>query len=86
MNIPDRTTTILEIKKVLIKKNLLTQLTTKCEALNTTVIRFHSKFNMLHNKRLPDIVSSNDQLVKLEDHYEIIYTIATYNGQFAGIK
>ena len=60
MNIPDKTTTILEIKKVLVKKNLLNHLITKCEALNTIVRRFHSKFSMLHKKGLPEIVSSND--------------------------
>ena len=50
MNIPDRIAAILEIKKVLVKKNLLTQLKTKCDALNTTVKRFHSKFSILHKK------------------------------------
>lgn len=86
MNTPDRTTTILELKKVLVKKNQFTRLKTKCEALNTTVRRFHSKFTMLHKKGLPEIVSSNDQLVKLEDYCERISTIAAENSQFVGIK
>ena len=66
MNIPERTTTILEIKKVLMK-NLLAQLKTKCEALNVAVKRFHSKFSMLNKKGLPELVTSKDQLVKLDD-------------------
>jgi len=85
MNIPDRTTTILEIKKFIVKKNLLTQLKTKCDALNTTIRRFHSKFNILHKKGLPEIVSSNDLLGKLEDYRERFYTIAADNSQFVGI-
>lgn len=76
----------MEIKKVLVKMNLLTQLKTKCEALNTIVRRFHSKFNMLHKKGLLEIVSSNDQLVKFEDYCERLYIIAANNNQFAGIK
>lgn len=86
INIPYRTTTTLEIKKFLMKKNQLTQLKIECEALNTTVRKFHSKFSMLHKKGLPEIVSSNDQLVKLEDYYERLYTIAADNSKFAVIK
>lgn len=37
INVSDRTSTILEIKKVLQNKNLLTQLKTKCETLNVAV-------------------------------------------------
>lgn len=68
------------------KKNLLTQLKTKYEALNATVRRFHSKFSMLHKKELPEIVSKNDQQEKLEDYYERQYTIALDANQFVGIK
>ena len=50
INIPNRTATILEIKKVLMKKNLLTQLKAKCEALNIAVERFHSRFSILKKK------------------------------------
>lgn len=60
MNIPNKASPILEIKKFLMKKNLLTHVKKKCEALNTIVRRFHSKFSMLHKKGLPEIVSSND--------------------------
>jgi len=68
------------------KKNLLTQLKTKCEALNIAIKRFHSKFSILKKKGLPELLTSNDQLVKLDDYYERLYTIAADNNQFAGIK
>lgn len=86
INVSDRTTTILEIKKFLQKKNLLTQLETKCETLNIVVRRFDSKFNVLSKKGLPGLVSSNDQLVKLEDYCEKLYTIVADNNQFSRIK
>lgn len=41
---------------------------------------------MLSKKGLPRLVSSNDQLVKLEDYCENLYTIAVDNSQFLGIK
>ena len=48
INISDITTTILEIKKVLQKNNLLNQLETKCQTLDIVVQRFHTKFNLLN--------------------------------------
>lgn len=47
---------------------------------------FHSKFSILKNNSLPELVTSDDQLVKLDDYYEILYTIAIVSSQFAGIK
>ena len=86
INVSDRIATILEIKIVLQKNNLLTELKTKCETLNIDVRRFHSIFNVLSKKVLPGLVWSNDQLVKLENYCEKLYTIAANNHQFAGIK
>jgi len=56
INVSDRIATILEIKIVLQKNNLLTELKTKCETLNIDVRRFHSIFNVLSKKVLPGLV------------------------------
>ena len=86
INIPERTTTILEIKKVLQKKNLINQLETKCQTLEIVVQRFHSKFNVLNQKRLPGLVALNDKLIKLEDYCKKLYTIIVDKAKFVGIK
>ena len=65
INIIDRTTTILEIKKALQKKNFLNQLETKCQTLDIAIHRFHSKFNVLNQKGLPILVAPSDKLVIL---------------------
>lgn len=41
---------------------------------------------MLCKKGLTGLVSSNDQLVKLEDYCENLYTIVADNNQFSRIK
>lgn len=64
INISDRTTTILEIKKVLQKRNLINQLETKCKTLEISIKRFHSKFNVLNHKGLTGLVGLNDRLIR----------------------
>lgn len=77
---------ILEIKKVLQKKNLMTQLETKCQALKTIVQRFHFKFNLLNQRGLPIFLAPNDRLTSLEEYCQMLYAIATDKTIFAGIK
>ena len=86
INITDRTETILEIKKVLQKKNLLNQLKTKCQTLDTIVQRFHIKFNLLNQRGLPGLVALNERLISLEEYCKKHYTIAIDKDKFAGIK
>lgn len=76
INICDRTTTILEIKKVLQKTNLINQLETKCQTLDIFVKIFHSKFNVLNQKGFPGLVGLNDNLIKLEYYWNELYDIA----------
>ena len=40
----------------------------------------------MKSKGLPELVTSNDQLVKLDDYCEILYTIVVDSSQFAVIK
>jgi len=53
LGINDRTATILEVKKIITKKNLILQLKEKCSSVNTIVQRFFSRIEPLTSKGLP---------------------------------
>lgn len=86
ISIYDITATILEIKEVLQKKNLINHLESKCQTLDTIVKIFHLKFNILNPKGLPGLVGLNDKLIKLEDYCEELYAITVDRTKFAGVK
>lgn len=86
IQILDRKKTILEIKKVFQKKNLMTRLETKCQAFKTVVQRFHFKFNLLNQRGLPGLVAPDDRLFSLEEYCQKTYSIATDKANFASIK
>ena len=52
-NIQDRKDVVMEVKRVLTKKNLMVQLENKCKELELEGKRFIRKFNVLHEKELP---------------------------------
>ena len=68
LKINDRTATILEIRKVTTKKNLMKQLEEKCENMNTAITRFMVKFTNLRQKRLLEIMVINDKLMPQNDY------------------
>ena len=47
LGIADRTETILEVKKVISKRNLMIQLEEKCQTMELAVNRFLNKFDVL---------------------------------------
>lgn len=58
LGIVDRTKTILEVKKVISKINLMVQLEEKCQNMKLAVNRFFDKFEVLRQKGLPNILVS----------------------------
>ena len=68
LKVTDRTETILEIRKVTTKKNLMRQLEEKCESMNTAITRFMVKFTNLRKKGLPEIMVINDKLMLQNDY------------------
>lgn len=50
LKITDKTATILEIRKVTTKRNLMRQIEEKCEGMNTAITRFIVKFTNLRQK------------------------------------
>ena len=68
IGITDRTETILEVRKVISKKNLMTQLEEKCQNMEIAITRFMIKFDLLSQKGLPNPLVINDRLMKHEDY------------------
>jgi len=57
------TGTILEVKKVLTKRNLINQLEENCETLELGVNIFFNKIEALNKKGLSNIYVINDKLI-----------------------
>lgn len=54
-NILDRTTTSMEVKRILTKNNLMIQFENKCKYIELQVRRFNRKFTLLQEKGLPTL-------------------------------
>ena len=76
IGITDITETILEVRKVISKKNLMKQLEEKCQNTNMVITRFMVKFDTLRQKGLPNILVTNDKLMKQEDYNKKIRDFA----------
>ena len=53
LEIDDRIGTIIEIKKVLTKRNLMLNLEKRCQSIQADIDRFITKFGLLREKDLP---------------------------------
>ena len=63
LKIQDRTETILQIKKVLNKMNIMKNLKEKCEAMNFSITKFLAKYTILRQAGLPDIHGFNEKII-----------------------
>lgn len=86
INISDRIATIIEIKKVLQKRNLINQLETKCQTLDISVKRSHSKFNVLNQKGLRGLLGLNNKFIRLYYYCKGLYVVAVDITKFVGVK
>ena len=68
LQVADKTTTILEVKKVLNKKSLVTQLEERCHQLEIGVSRFFNRIEPLNKKGLPSLFVINDKLMPRTDY------------------
>lgn len=69
LNIQDRIQIVMDVKRVLTKKNIMVQLDNKCKELELHVRRFNKKFSLLQEKGHPIIRNSNGKLILLENYY-----------------
>lgn len=86
LGINDRTATILEVKKVLTKRNLINQLEEKCEMLELGVHIFFNENEALKHKGLPSIYVINDKLIPQEDYVIKMKEVVRSSIKFSSIK
>ena len=84
--VDDRTETILEVKKILTKKNLIVRLEEKCHSLDITVNRFFSRIEPLTQKGLSSLFVINDKLITRQDYVKKLSKIARDTAKFSNIK
>ena len=68
LQVQDRTETILQIKKILTKRNLMNTLEEKCDAMNISITKFFTKYTMLRQASIPDIHVFNENLMNQKDY------------------
>ena len=82
----DRTQTILEVKKVLTKRNLIVQLDEKCHSLEIVVNIFFSKLEPLTQKGLPSMFVINEKIIHKQDYANKLEDISRDIAKFSNIK
>lgn len=86
LRISDKTETILELKKIITKKNITLQLQEKCINVNNIVQIFFSKIEPLVSKGLPSMMVINDKLMPNEDYVKKLIEVGTHAASVANIK
>ena len=76
LEILDRTCIILEVRKVMTKRNLMLNLEDKCQNMQLAVDWFMAKFELLKEKGLPNPIVINDKLMTHEDYNKKIKEVA----------
>ena len=86
LKIEDRTATILEIRKVLSKRNLMLNLEEKCHSVQVATDRFMAKFQILREKGLPSPMVINDKLIPQLDYGDRQRKLAKEQASSSAIK
>lgn len=86
LGVDDITETILEVKKVLIKKKLVVQLKKKCHTLEVLVNMFFTRIDALNRKGLPSLFVINEKLMTREDYMKKLQDISKDTAKSSSIK
>lgn len=86
IDISDRTKIILEVKKVISKRNLMVQLEDKCQNMELAITIFMMKFDVLRQKGLPNSLVMNVKLMKHEDYDKKIREVAKEQAKNSAMK
>jgi len=84
--IEDRAEAILEIRKVLSKRNLMLNLEEKCHNMQVAIDRFMAKFQILRDKGLPSPMVINDKLMTQLDYSDKLRRMAKEQANSSSIK
>lgn len=86
LEIPNRIGIILEVKRVLTKRNLMLNLEDKCQTMLLAIDRFMVKFEILRKKGLPNPLVINDKLMTQEDYNRKIREVARNQVNTSSMK
>jgi len=86
LEIEDRTATILEIKKVLTKRNLMLNMEKRCQSIQTDIDSFMLKYGILREKGLPSPMVIHDKLMTQEDYIDKLNKMARSQASTSGMK
>ena len=78
--------TIIEIEKVLTKRNLMLNLEKRCQSIQADIDSFMLKYGILREKGLPSPMVINDKLMTREDYNEILNKLARNQASTSGVK
>ena len=80
--VEEKIETILEVRKVLTKRNLIVQLEEKCHNLEIVVNRFFNRTEPLTQKGLPSLFVINEKLITREDYVKKLNEISRDMAKF----
>ena len=86
LDIWDRTEAIMEVKKVLSKRNLMVNLEGKCHNMQVGIGRFMAKIKILRDKGLPSPMVIHDKLMNQLDYTDRLRKLAKEQASTSGIK
>lgn len=86
IGIQDKTETILEIKRVMNRKNLMVQLENNCLNLEASIPRFQKEMRLLNKKGLAGLIGVANQLSSLTEYQDKLSTISHDKSKFANVK
>lgn len=78
--------TIIEINKVLTKRNLILNLEKRCQSIQADIDSFMLKYGILREKGLPSPLVIHDKLMTQEDYIERLNKQARSQAGSSGVK
>lgn len=86
LEIEDKIGEIIEIKKVLTKRNLMLNLEKKCQSIQVYINIFMTKYGILREKGIPSPMVIHDKLMNQDDYIERLNKLAKSQASTSGVK
>lgn len=86
LGIEDRTGNIIEIKKILTKRNVMLNLEKECQSIQADIDRFMTKFGILRQKGLPSPMVIHEKLTTQDDYVQTLNKLASNQASTSGVK
>lgn len=86
LGIEDIIGTIIEIKKIFTKRNLMLNLEKKCQRIQADIDKFMTKFGILREEGLPSPMVIHDKIMTQDDYVERLNKLARSQASTSGVK